>query len=345
MPDRTPRIAVALRGAALFAAGLALLVVIVQRSGVEQVRGVLAAADPALVAGALAIFVTQGLTVGLRWWVALRLCGHEARFASLLRATSATNLINFLAPGHFGEPIAATWLGRSGRAPGVEAFSLLVATKAVATTLNLVILIACLPLLLAGTASAGAVRQAGLIAGAAALLTGLAFGAVLHPGVAAWGARLAATITRLILSPLDRGTGRAERVARRVAVLFERFRTSFVVLARSPAALAAVVGLALVKVALLVVSMALVYAALGHPLGPAGATFIMSLDGVANLASIWVPGNLGVQELVHASAASGGLGVPQATAVSASLVIKAMMVVHAAVGALVWIGLAPLDRV
>ena len=340
---RARRIAV---GGLLLMVGLLLVAALVAHSGADAVMTTLAGADQRLLALALALFLSQSLTVGIRWWVALRLCGYEGRLLSLLRANSASNLINFLAPGHFGEPTSSAWLATTGRAPGAEAFGLLVATKAVGMGLNLAVLLVSLPLLLAGPHT-GAVSQAMLIAAGGLIVTVLAFGAVLHPGIARWGTGLATALARAALGPFDRGDGqlgRSHRLSRRVEDLFRRFRESFVTLARDPLALGAVTGLATVKAVCLVASMGLVYAAVGHPVDAVSATFIMSLDGLANIVSVWIPANLGLQELVHSSAAVGGLAVPEAVAVSAALVVKGMMGVHAVVGAGLWLALAPLDR-
>lgn len=344
MTDRTRRRL--LVGALLLLLGLLLLWALVLHSGVEAVRATLASTDGRLLLVALALFLSQSVTVGLRWWVALRLCGYEGRLLSLLRANSASNLINFLAPGHFGEPASAAWLASTGRAPGPEAFGLLVATKAVGTALNLAVLLVCLPVLLA-SAHAGVLAQAVLIAGGGLVFASLVTTAVLHPRIADWGTGVATSLTRTSLVPFDREGSperRSDRMAGRVRDLFQRFRTSFVLLAKNPLALGAVAGMATLKAVFLVASLALVYAAVGYPVNAASATFIMSLDGLANIASVWIPGNLGLQEFVHSSAAVSGLAVPEAVAVSAALLVKGMMAVHALVGAGLWLVLAPFDR-
>ena len=335
-----------LRSALLLAVGLLLVWLLVACCDGRVVKATLAGADPGLVILALALFLTQSVTVGARWWVALRLCGYEGRFLSLIRANSASNLINFLAPGHFGEPISAGWLARTGRAPGAEAFGLLVATKVVGTTLHFVVLLACLPVLLAG-ARTGAIVQTAVMAVAGLVVATLVAGAMLHPAVARWGTRTAELLTRSSLRRFDGcepGERRSERLAGKVRSTFERVRGSFVLLARDPLALGAVAGLGGLKSILLAASFALLYSAIGHPMGPAAATFVMSSDGLANIASVWIPGNLGIQEFVHSSAAAGGLGVPVAVAVSAALIVKGMMAIHALFGAGLWLGLAPLDR-
>jgi hypothetical protein len=69
----------------------------------------------------------------------------------------------------------------------------------------------------------------------------------------------------------------------------------------------------------------------------------MSVDGLGNLASIWIPGNLGLQELVHTTAASKGLVIDPAIAVSAAILVKALMLAHGAFCGLLWLGLEPFD--
>jgi glycosyltransferase AglD len=336
-----------LRGAFAFGVGLALLCTLVAWSGPARVWEVLGAADPRLLGIAAAILLAQPFTVGVRWWLALRLCGYEGRFVSLLRATVVSQVTNFVAPGHFGEPVAATWLGRTGRAPGVEAFGLLVATKAVASLLNIVLLLACLGPL-ATPVRGSALPQASLIAGLALLLTVAAFTAILHPGIAAWGTVVLGRGTRTVAALTDRrgqdGDPRSVRLARWVEAFCGRFRGSFVLLARRPGALTATTALSVLKIGSLVVVVWLIYAALGAPIGPAAATFIAAADAAGNMAAVWVPGNMGVQEVVHTSAAAGALGIEQSVAVSAALVVKGLVVGQALFGGLLWLLLLPFDR-
>lgn len=350
MNDAPPRRSLShhvLRGALLLMIGLGLVWALVRHSGAEQVKAHLAGADRRLLLAAALVYVSQSFTVGLRWWLALRLCGYEGRFVSLLRGAATSHVINFVAPGHFGEPVAGAWLGRTGRAPGVEAFALLVATKAVASLLNIVLLLACLGPL-ATEVSPAALPQAGLITALALALVAAAFVAILHPGIASWGSALLSRIARAVLSPFDRDPRgpepRSRRAGRRVEAFCARFRDSFVLLARRPSALGATTAVSLFKVVCMITTMWLIYAALGATVSPAGATFLGSVDAAGNMAAVWIPANLGVQELVHSSAAAGALGIDQSVAVSASLTVKGLMVVHALFGAGLWLLLAPLDR-
>ena len=348
-PTAGRRIAVGLlRGGALLLVGLALLAALVTHSGVDQIHSVLAGADRTLLATAGLLIIAQSFTLGLRWWLALRLCGHEGRFVSLLRASAMSHVINFTAPGHFGEPVTAVWLERTGRAPGVESFALLVVTKAAATLLNLVLVLACL-LPLAANVNADGLPQIALMAGLALVLMTLAFVAVLHPSVATWGSKLLGRLTRTLLGPFDRKgvqeRTRSARMGRSVEAFCGRFRASFVLLARRPAALAATTAVSALKLVCLVVATWLIYAALGAAVSPAGATFVTLADAAGNMAAVWIPANLGVQEVVHSSASAGALGLGSTLAVAAALVVKGLMVVHAAFGALIWLALAPLDPV
>jgi len=333
------------RAGILLAAGLVLLWALLRHTGVEQVKAELVGADRRLLAIAAAVHLSQSLTVGLRWWLAVRLCGYPGRLVSLLRGAAASQVINFVAPGHFGEPAASAWLGRTGRAPGVEVFGLLVATKAVASLLNITVLMACLVLLVTEV-DPEALPQAGLITALAFALAAAAFVAILHPGIAGWGTRLLARVTKIAVSTVDRGEPaepRSVRASRWVEAFCGRFRASFVLLARSPAALGATSALSVVKIASMMVVVWLLYSALGAAVSPAAATFVGTADAPGNMAAVWVPGNLGVQEAVHSSAAAGALGIEPAVAVSASLLVKALMVLHALVGVVLFVALAPLD--
>ncbi len=295
------------------ALGIALLVLLVRLVGAEDVGAALAAADPVRLALAFLLISTMTVTMGLRWWVAHRLLGHRGRLLSLIRANCASNVVNFVAPGHFGEPMLAAWLGRSGRAPGVEAFTVLVACKALGTLLNGVVLLVCVPLLLWETRPDDA-RSIVLVT-AVSIAVALAGLAVLtHPR---WA---------------------------RIHPFVARFRDTLALFATSPRAVLAVAGLGLVKLVTVVWAVALVYAALGAPLTPVSATFLMSADALGNLVSIWIPGNLGVQEAIHSGAAVQGVGVDGPTAVAASLAFKILQALHIAVGGLLFVALGRWDQ-
>ena len=349
MSDRERRLSpgLVLRGALLLGAGVVLLWLLVRHSGQARVQEVLESADRGTLAIAALVFLSQPFTVGARWWLALRLCGFEGRPVSLLRGVVVSQVTNFVAPGHFGEPVAAAWLGRTGRAPGVEAFGLLVATKAVSSLLNIVVLMACLGPLTTEV-SPEALPQAALISLLALGFTAAAFTAILHPRIAGWGTGVLARTVRVLVGLFERaraeGEPRSVRLGRWVEAFCGRFRGSFVLLASRPAALASTTALSGLKVASLVVVVWLVYAALGSPITPAGATFVGSADAAGNMAAVWVPGNLGVQEAIHTSAAAGALGIAQPVAVSAALVVKGLMVVQVLFGGLLWLALMPFDR-
>lgn len=336
-----------LRGAVLLACGAGLLWLLLSRSGMENVAGTLGSADRGLLLAALCVFLGQGLFIGLRWWAGLRLCGYPGRLVPILRGAAAVHLVNFLAPGHFGEPVGAAWLASRGRAPGVESFAILLATKAVASLLSVFVLLAALvPLSRSGRPSA--IEQAAIVAAIAFAGVAVGLAAILHGGTAERGTRLLVRAARRLAGLADRpgrpgmpGSERAAEVTERFLV---RFRASFVLLARHPAALAATSAISFVKVCCLVLTVSLVYAALGRPLAPAEAAFVVSVDVLGSFAAVWIPANLGLQEAVHASAAVGGLGVEPAVAVSASLALKGLLIGHAAMGGLIWAGLGPWDR-
>lgn len=303
--------------------GAALIALLIAWAGPEAVASTLRTGDLALLAAAFALTTSQTLTMALRWWAALRLLGHRASFVSILRANSLSNVVNFVAPGHFGEPLAATWLGRTNRAGGVEAFSVLVGCKAIGTLLNLALLLGCVPLL------AGEVwrRSWGQVVGLTAAVCIIAL-----LGLLLLANRRTATRVARALS-WGFGLLRLPGLARGAAAGMDRFRATFALFTTHPAALAAVALASLVKIAALVGAIQLTYAAFGHPMAPLEALFIETMNTVGKLLSIWIPGNLGLEEAIHAGAAHGGLGVDEALATSASLATKAILTLHVAFGA------------
>jgi uncharacterized protein (TIRG00374 family) len=318
----------------LVAVGVALLYFLVDYSGWDKIRELLHRIDKRLALWAMLLFVAQLFAMSLRWWVALRLTGYPARLVSCIRANSASNIINFVAPGHFGEPFAGAWLGKTRRGPGVESFALLIACKAVAMVINGVVLIACIPLLLAD-AQNSALGQAVALTVLTFVMAGGVFVLVLHPRTSSWGIGKAARLARLLL--------RSEAAADKVQAMTERFRDAFVLFSRAPRALVAVSLIAAVKIVCLIAVMSLIYEALGHPVSLFAATFLESIDGLGNIVAIWIPGNLGLQEIIHSSAAAGGLGIDLPTAVFAALLVKLFMVVHILVAGVLWLVLAPFD--
>ncbi len=311
------------------AAGAGLVVAVVAWAGREQVLSTLRSGDPLLLLLAFLLFTTQTLTMPLRWWLALRMLGHPARFVSILRANAASNVINFFAPGHFGEPLVSAWLARAGRAAGVESFSVLVASKAVATLLNLVVLLVCLPLLAAAEWRGPLARTAGVT------------GVLVVAAIGLLGALLPLDPERWATSWL---VGRGPR-ADRLRDALERFRALLAVFARRPDVLGAVLATSALKVAAMVGAFALIYAAYGAPVGFAGALFLEAMDALGGILAIWIPANLGVQEAIQVSAAAGGLEVDAAVAAAAALTTKAVLILHVALGGLLALAAAPWDPV
>ena len=131
-----------LRSALLVAAGLGVLGALVAVYGRGEVLDALLEADRPLLAAALAVFCLQLPLLALRWWWVLRLLGVRVRFADILAAQSGAAVTNFVAPGHFGEALLSAWLDRTGRAPGVEAFTALLACKALTLLVSLAMLAA-----------------------------------------------------------------------------------------------------------------------------------------------------------------------------------------------------------
>lgn len=318
----------------LFAAGLVLVVLVVVAAGWEEVVAALGAADPRLALWAAGIYLVQLPLMGLRWWVGLRLVGHRTPFFALLRAAAGTSVVNFVAPGHFGEPLLAIWLQRRGLAPGVEAFSVLVATKVLATLLNFAVLLLCVPGLLP---VAGQDLRAEL--GLTLLLLAVPFVAVLYTLVDATRAR---RLGERIVGPVAWGLRRLRRdepmdLRERVHAGVERFRTPFQVFAGNAPALIVVSLLSLCKSACVAGAIALGYAALGRPLSLWDALFVQSVDTLGHLASIWIPGDLGVQEVILTAGTVVGLGLEPQLAAAAALFQKALLVLYVIVAAVVFV--------
>lgn len=331
----------AVQGVLLFLLGATLLWVLVRLFGEEQVRDELARADRRLLAWAAVVFFTQFLTMGLRWWATLRLMGHEASAISMLRGNALSNLVNFLAPGHFGEPLVAAWIQRSGRADGVPAFAALVGSKVLATILSFAVLLACIPLLLTRGTTTWLV-QVGITAGAIVVASIVAISLALSPRVASWGAGLVGRWTAGGVGLLSADS--AERAGRTAEALVLGVRDSLANLGTRPAALFASAGISALKIASQIGFVLLLYGAFGADLTVAGATFLVTVDVLQNAVSIWIPANLGVQEAILTAAAAGGLAVDGAVAASAAIAHKAILIVHVAMGGVLFVLLGPLDR-
>lgn len=290
--------------------------------GWSEVEAALRATKPRPFALAAALYLLQMPLMGLRWWVGLRLLGHQAAYLSLLRAAAGASVVNFVAPGQFGEPLLAAWLDRKGLAPGVEAFAVLFATKVLATLLNLVLLAACVPGLLPAGGYDFRAQLAVLLAGAALPFAAFVTAMLddrLSARAAGFAVHLAGRLARRFRPES------AERWADRTAHFARRLREPFQLFAGRPGALALVLGLSLGKSALVACSIACVYVALGTPLDPWGALFVQTVDTLGHLASIWIPGDLGVQEVVLTTAAVAGLGLDAPTAAAAALLQKALL--------------------
>lgn len=335
----------ALQTVLLLLVGVVVLAVTVSFFGTEEVLRQLRSADRGLLGWAALVFFSQFFTMGLRWWLTLRLLGHEVSLISILRANSASNFINFFAPGHFGEPAMAAWLGRTGRVDGVEAFSALVGAKVLATIMSFMVLIACVPLLYARTSSSW-LLQVGGTAVALGLGAVIALVILLRPAVASWGAQLAARASRAALGTLRPELG--ARAAESIEAILLRVRDGLATFATHPTALLGAAAVSAVKVASQILFVSLLFRAFGHELTVAGATFLVTVDVLQNAVSIWIPANLGVQEALITAAATGGLDVLGPLAASAALAQKGILLVHIGLGGLAflllrWIEPAPPD--
>jgi len=324
----------ALQTLVLLLLGVVVLAVTVSFFGTDEVLRQLAAADRRLLGWAALVFFTQFFTMGLRWWLTLRLLGHRVPFVSILRANAGSNFLNFFAPGHFGEPAMAAWLGRTGRADGVEAFSALVGAKVLATIMSFMVLIACVPLLYARTDSSW-LLQVGGTATALGIGTLIALVILLRPAVASWGARLAGRIVRRAFGALRPDLG--DTAAERVEGVLLRIRDRLATFATHPGALLGAASISALKVGSQILFVVLLFRAFGHELTVAGATFLVTVDVLQNAVSIWIPANLGVQEALITAAATGGLDVLGPLAASAALAQKGILLVHIGLGGLAFV--------
>lgn len=316
------------------AVGLGLLAATVSAFGTEEVLDRLKRADRRLLGWAALVFFSQFFTMGFRWWLTLYLLGHRVPVIPLFRANAASNFVNFFAPGHFGEPLMATWLGRSGRAPGVEAFSALVGSKVVATILSFAVLVGCIPLLVARTQASWLLQVAGT-AVAIAIGTIVAFTILLRPTVASWGAERSRRIVRSILGSVKPELG--ERAGTLAEGMILKVRDTLATFATQPKALLGSAAVSAVKIALQIVFVILLFAAFDQDLMVAGATFLVTVDVLQNAISIWIPANLGVQEAVLTAAAAGGLAIAGSIAASAAVAHKAILLAHVGLGGVAFV--------
>jgi len=326
----------ALRTALLALAGLVLFAGLLRYVGLDEVRGHLAAADPRLLAVAALLFFTQILTMGGRWWIAMRLLGIEAGLLAVIRANCGSNFINFYAPGHFGEPMMAVWLGETKGAPGVEAFTVLIACKVVATVMNLGLLLFCLPFL-AGAGADSLLWQVG--ATIVFICAGTAFGVfvVVHRATAERLGALLVTASVRVARRLRPAS--ADGVGRVVAKLVGRFTDTFALFARDPRTLVVVAAMSALKMGTIIGVMMVLYRAFGVPVSWFAATFLETVDVLGHLVSIWIPGNMGVQEWIMTTAAHVGLNIDEGVAASAAIAHKGILLVHITLGGALFAGL------
>ena len=325
----------------LLALGLGILAATVHFYGIERVSAQLAAADHRLLGWAALVFFSQFFTMGLRWWLTMRLLGHNVRAIPLFRANAASNFVNFFAPGHFGEPIVSAWLDRSGRAPGVHAFSALIGSKVLATILSFALLVACIPLLASRT-DASWLMQVGGVAAALGFGTLVALLVLLRPAVAAGAASLMGSLVRGTIGRLRPAFG--NNLAGTLESLVLQVRDSLALFGKHPWALLGSAAISAAKVALQVLFVILLFAAFGQDLTVAGSTFLVTVDVLQNAVSIWIPANLGVQEALLVAAAAGGLAIDGSVAASAALAHKAILLTHVILGGLIFVILGAVDH-
>jgi uncharacterized protein (TIRG00374 family) len=244
--------------------------------------------------------------------------------------------VNFYAPGHFGEPMMAVWLGRTKGAPGVEAFTVLIACKVVATVMNLGLLLFCLPFLMGG-GSDSLLWQVG--ATIVFICTGTALGVyvVTHRASAE---RLGDVCVRLSVAIMTRvrpaSAGTIEGLVQKVV---RRFTDTFTLFARHPPTLVVVAAISALKMGTIIGVVMLLYRAFDVPVSWFGATFLETVDVLGHLASIWIPGNMGIQEWILTTAAHVGLQIDESVAASAAIAHKGILLLHITLGGAVFAGL------
>ena len=326
----------ALRTIALGIAGLVLFYGLIRWIGLDEVATRLGSADPVLLGAAAVLFFTQILTMGGRWWLAMKLLGIESSLLAVIRANCGSNFVNFYAPGHFGEPMMAVWLGKTKGAPGVEAFTVLIACKVVATVLNLGLLLFCLPFL-AGAGDDSLLWQVGATIVFVCVGTALGVFVVIHRATAerlgAVAVRLSGRLARR-LRPAS-----ADKVELVVGKLVGRFTETFALFARDPRTLVAVVGMSALKMGTIIGVVMLLYRAFGVPVSWFDATFLETVDVLGHLVSIWIPGNMGVQEWIMTTAAHVGLNIDEGIAASAAIAHKGILLIHITLGGALFAGL------
>ncbi len=276
--------------------GIGVLVGLILVTGRGEVLDALLGAHMGLFAAAFAVFCLQIPLLALRWWWVLRLLDVPTRFSDILAAHCGAAVTNFVVPGHVGEAVLSAWLERTGRAPGVEAFTALVACKC----LTLLISLAMLAAGLLGT-DAEALRP------------------WRAPALIALGSAVAAGLLALQLE------GRSDADATGFARLVQRARATVQDLRRRPAALAAGTVLTMLNAVALCVVLGLVYAACGAGLSPVDTVLLRAVDTLGHAFAGWIPGNLGVDEVVLTVTSHHGLGVTGPLAVGSALLHKGIV--------------------
>jgi uncharacterized membrane protein YbhN (UPF0104 family) len=296
------------RSLALAGVGVGLLVGLWAMYGQGEVGDALRRADRGLLLLALGLFCLQIPILALRWWWVLRLLGMPIRFGDILAAHCGAAVTNFALPGHFGEAVLSAWLERTGRAPGVEAFTALVACKVLTVLVSLGML---------------AVGLLATDADAFRPLRGPTFVAVVL------GVIGAVLVVRYGGSAEAEGSGWRRIVA--------RARVTLADLGRNPGALLAGLSLTVVNAVVVCFVLACVYAAAGAPLSATDTVLLRAIDSLGHGVAGWIPGNLGVDEAVFTLASHHGLGVDGPLALTSALLHKGVVIGYVAIAGLVFV--------
>jgi uncharacterized membrane protein YbhN (UPF0104 family) len=247
---------------------------------------------------ALALLSLQIPLLGFRWWLALRALGEAVPLRVMVRVNTASNLMNFLLPGQFGEIAGSYWLARNGHARGVSAFGAVVGAKALGGVVNA----------LAGgfvLLRIGAGEHAAAMAGVLLFLLGvpLALFGLSRPAAGRVGARLPGRLGAIweALSESLRGLG-------------ARPSTSLALL------LASILKLALHTLAFHAVLRAL---SVGSTWDLDPAILVAVVNELGRPLTLHIPLALGGQELLTFSGLAA-TGVAPATALAAALLWKAV---------------------
>ena len=312
--------------------------------GVGATRQAAAAADPWLLVAATGVLCLQIPLLGFRWWLALRWMGQPASLPVMIRVNTASNVVNFVVPGHAGEAVTSWWLARSGHGDAVTAFSAVIACKVIGSAVNL--LVAAGLLMAVGYGGRTPLVALGLGLGVAA---GVGVAAVVQPGR---GARLGRLMAGLVAAPTRRvmsllvgdARGRATAAGLRAGIerAWDRLWSSLGLLARRPGALAALTAVSLLKVAVVAASFHLVFRAVGiaADLGASQQVLVSVINDLGRFVFIHVPLDLGGQETVIL-AGLDAFGVGSAAGLAAALLYKVVTVVEKLLSVAVVAALGP----